>query len=151
MSQESHERVRDLADGLRLVVRTLVYVVFGGVALIAIVTVGSILGPMVALDLYIPPVAAWWTVFTAIAVQGVPFLLLGTLVSAAIGAFVPERVFSRLLPRNPARAVPCRAGRERGGRHPAGVRMRVGPGRRQPDAARCRPGRRACLPAVRAA
>ena len=106
MSQESHERVRELADGIRLVVRTLVYVVLGGAALIVIATVVSVLGPMFAVDLYTPPVAAWWTVFTAIAVQGVPFLLLGTLVSAAIGAFVPERVFSRLLPRNPALAVP---------------------------------------------
>jgi uncharacterized membrane protein YraQ (UPF0718 family) len=106
VSQESHERVRELADGIRLVVRTLVYVVLGGAALIVIATVVSVLGPMFAVDLYTPPVAAWWTVFTAIAVQGVPFLLLGTLVSAAIGAFVPERVFSRLLPRNPALAVP---------------------------------------------
>ncbi|MGI5456383.1 permease [Streptomyces sp. CA-249302] len=95
-----------MGDGLRLVVRALVYAVVGGTALLAIATVVSVLGPMLALDLYTPPVAAWWTVFTAIAVQGVPFLLLGTVVSAAIGAFVPERVFSRLLPRSPALAVP---------------------------------------------
>ncbi|MDF2271497.1 permease [Streptomyces coacervatus] len=95
-----------MGDGLRLAGRGLVYAVLGGVALIAIATVVSVLGPMVALDLYTPPVAAWWTVFTAIAVQGIPFLLLGTVVSAAIGAFVPERVFRRLLPRNPALAVP---------------------------------------------
>ncbi|MGW3283686.1 permease [Streptomyces sp. NPDC001002] len=97
---------RTVVDGVRLVVRALVYAVLGGSALIAIATVVSVLGPMLALDLYTPPVAAWWTVFTAIAVQGVPFLLLGTVVSAAIGAFVPERVFTRLLPRNPALAVP---------------------------------------------
>ncbi|MFJ9633600.1 permease [Streptomyces sp. NPDC101175] len=84
----------------------MVYAVLGGAALIAIATVVSVLGPMLALDLYTPPVAAWWTVFTAVAVQGVPFLLLGTVVSAAIGAFVPERVFTRLLPRNQALAVP---------------------------------------------
>ncbi|MGY1499427.1 permease [Streptomyces sp. QTS52] len=95
-----------MADGLRFVVRAFVYVVVGGVALIAIVTVASVLGPTVALDLYTPAVAAWWTVFTAVVVQGVPFLLLGTVVSAAIGAFVPERVFTRLLPRNQALAVP---------------------------------------------
>jgi uncharacterized membrane protein YraQ (UPF0718 family) len=98
-----------MADGLRLValgVRVLVYAALGGAALIAIVTVASVLGPTLALDLYTPPVAAWWTVFTAIAVQGVPFLLLGTVVSAAIGAFVPERVLTRLLPRNQALAVP---------------------------------------------
>jgi uncharacterized membrane protein YraQ (UPF0718 family) len=80
--------------------------VVGGVALIAIVTVGSVLGPMLALDIATPAMAAWWTVFTAIAVQGMPFLLLGTVVSAAIGAFVPERVFKRVLPKNPALAVP---------------------------------------------
>ncbi|MEW2401756.1 permease [Streptomyces sp. NPDC046862] len=95
-----------MADGVRLVVRALVYTVLGGVALIAIATVASVLGPALALDLATPAMAAWWTVFTAVVVQGVPFLLLGTLVSAAIGAFVPERVFSRLLPRNPALAVP---------------------------------------------
>ncbi|WP_128377672.1 permease [Streptomyces cavernae] len=89
-----------------MVARALVTLVFGGVALITIVTVASVLGPMLALDLYTPAVAAWWTVFTAIAVQGMPFLLLGTVVSAAIGAFVPERVFTRILPRNQALAVP---------------------------------------------
>ncbi|MFI9828184.1 permease [Streptomyces sp. NPDC051913] len=94
------------ADGLRIAVRALVYAVVGGAALLAIATVASVLGPTLALDLYTPPVAAWWTVFTAITVQGVPFLLLGTVVSAAIGAFVPERVFTRLLPRNQALAVP---------------------------------------------
>jgi uncharacterized membrane protein YraQ (UPF0718 family) len=99
-------RPGSVVDTVRLAVRTLVYVVVGGVALITIATVLSVLGPMVAIDLYTPPVAAWWTVFTAVVVQGVPFLLLGTLVSAAIGAFVPERVFGRLLPRNPALAVP---------------------------------------------
>lgn len=100
------ENQRNMADGLRIAVRALVYAVVGGAALIAIATVASVLGPTLALDLYTPPVAAWWTVFTAITVQGVPFLLLGTVVSAAIGAFVPERVFTRLLPRNQALAVP---------------------------------------------
>ncbi|MER5791977.1 permease [Streptomyces sp. NPDC001980] len=94
------------ADGLRLLTRAVVHVVLGGTALLAIATVASFLGPTLALDLYTPPVAAWWTVFTAVAVQGVPFLLLGTVVSAAIGAFVPERLFTRLLPRNQALAVP---------------------------------------------
>ncbi len=89
---------RTVADALRLAVRAIVYAVLGGAALLAIATVVSVLGPMLAIDLYTPPVAAWWTVFTAVAVQGVPFLLLGTVVSAAIGAFVPERVFTKLLP-----------------------------------------------------
>lgn len=105
-NQHYPARRRGLADGMRLAARTLVHLVLGGLALIAIGTVVSVLGPMVALDLATPAMSAWWTVFTAVAVQGVPFLLLGTLVSAAIGAFVPERVFSKLLPSNPALAVP---------------------------------------------
>ncbi|WP_053750932.1 permease [Streptomyces sp. MMG1533] len=100
------ENQRTAGDSVRLAVRALFYAVFGGAALLAIATVVSVLGPMLALDLYTPTVAAWWTVFTAVAVQGVPFLLLGTVVSAAIGAFVPEKVFKRLLPRNQALAVP---------------------------------------------
>ncbi|OQD53257.1 hypothetical protein BM536_027460 [Streptomyces phaeoluteigriseus] len=100
------QRQRTVADGLRVVVRALVYAVLGGTALLAVATVASVLGPTLALDLYTPPVAAWWTVFTAVVVQAVPFLLLGTVVSAAIGAFVPERVLRRLLPRSPVLAVP---------------------------------------------
>ncbi|MFF3484996.1 permease [Streptomyces sp. NPDC002701] len=101
------ERLRRSAgDGARTAFRALVYAVVGGGALITVATVGSVLGPMLALDLATPAAAAWWTVFTAVVVQGIPFLLLGTVVSAAIGAFVPERVFRRVLPRNPALAVP---------------------------------------------
>ncbi|MFF7447493.1 MULTISPECIES: permease [unclassified Streptomyces] len=100
------ENQRSVVDGVRFVVRALVYAVVGGAALLAIATVASVLGPTLALDLYTPPVAAWWTVFTAITVQAVPFLLLGTVVSAAIGALVPQRVLTRLLPRNQALAVP---------------------------------------------
>ncbi|MGP4043251.1 permease [Streptomyces sp. 2A115] len=100
------ENRRSLGDGARVVARALVYAVVGGVALIAIATVGSVLGPKFALDLATPAMAAWWTVFTAVVVQGIPFLLLGTVVSAAIGAFVPARVFRRVLPKNPALAVP---------------------------------------------
>ncbi|MFI7351601.1 permease [Streptomyces sp. NPDC049936] len=95
-----------LADAVRLTVRAGVNVLLGGFALLTIVTVAGVLGPMLALDLYTPPVAAWWTVFTAVVVQGVPFLLLGALVSAAVGTLVPERVFARLLPRSPALSVP---------------------------------------------
>ncbi|MFF6878124.1 MULTISPECIES: hypothetical protein [unclassified Streptomyces] len=39
------------ADGTRVVARPVVYVVVGGIALAAIGTVGSVLGPMVALDI----------------------------------------------------------------------------------------------------
>ncbi|MFF8289836.1 permease [Streptomyces sp. NPDC016309] len=53
-----------------------------------------------------PGFRAWQTICVALTVQALPFLLLGTLVSGAVNAFVPERVFSRALPRNPALAVP---------------------------------------------
>ncbi|WP_425576439.1 permease [Streptomyces glaucosporus] len=51
-------------------------------------------------------VQAWRTVCLAITVQAMPFLLIGTALSGAINAFVPERTFSRLLPKRPALAVP---------------------------------------------
>ncbi|MFJ4471912.1 permease [Streptomyces sp. NPDC089424] len=53
-----------------------------------------------------PAVQAWRTVCLAVTVQALPFLLLGTALSGAINAFVPARVFQRLLPRRPALAVP---------------------------------------------
>lgn len=53
-----------------------------------------------------PAVQAWRTVCLAVTVQALPFLLLGTALSGAINAFVPARVFHRLLPKRPALAVP---------------------------------------------
>ncbi|MEU9287750.1 permease [Streptomyces sp. NPDC048275] len=53
-----------------------------------------------------PAMQAWRTVCLAITIQAVPFLLLGTALSGAINAFVPARVFSRMLPRRPVLAVP---------------------------------------------
>ncbi|HYT09063.1 MAG TPA: permease [Mycobacteriales bacterium] len=48
----------------------------------------------------------WATVFVAICVQALPFLVLGVLLSAAIAVFVPPSVITRVLPRHPAAAVP---------------------------------------------
>ncbi|MEU1848240.1 permease [Streptomyces sp. NPDC019990] len=53
-----------------------------------------------------PAVQAWRTVALAVVVQAVPFMLLGTALSGAINAFVPASVFTRLLPKRPALAVP---------------------------------------------
>ncbi|MFD5074312.1 permease [Streptomyces sp. NPDC058371] len=53
-----------------------------------------------------PAVLAWRTVCLAVTIQALPFLLLGTALSGAINAFVPAQVFSRILPRRPALAVP---------------------------------------------
>ena len=46
------------------------------------------------------------TVFVAIIVQALPFLVLGVLLSAAIAAFVPRAFWQRALPSNPILAVP---------------------------------------------
>lgn len=54
-----------------------------------------------------PALQAWSTVFVAICLQALPFLVLGVLVSASVTALVPPSVFERLLPRNPVAAVPA--------------------------------------------
>ncbi|MGW2647379.1 permease [Streptomyces sp. NPDC001393] len=53
-----------------------------------------------------PAVQAWRTVCLAITVQALPFLLLGTALSGAINAFVPADLFTKVLPKRPALAVP---------------------------------------------
>ncbi|BDH08709.1 permease [Streptomyces seoulensis] len=53
-----------------------------------------------------PAVQAWRTVCLAITVQALPFLILGTVLSGAINAFVPADLFTRVLPRRAALAVP---------------------------------------------
>jgi uncharacterized membrane protein YraQ (UPF0718 family) len=53
-----------------------------------------------------PAVRAWSTVFVAVCLQALPFLVLGVLLSAAISTFVPASFFARALPRSPAAAVP---------------------------------------------
>ncbi|MBC6468297.1 permease [Actinomadura alba] len=52
---------------------------------------------------------AWATIFVAICVQALPFLVFGVTLSAAITAFVPPSFFNRVLPRRPAAAVPAAA------------------------------------------
>ena len=56
-----------------------------------------------------PAVAHWATIFVAITVQAMPFLVLGITVSAAIAAFVPDNFLPRVLPDRPALAVPVAA------------------------------------------
>jgi uncharacterized protein len=48
----------------------------------------------------------WATVFVAICVQALPFLVFGAAISAAISAFVPESFWRRALPRRGVLAVP---------------------------------------------
>ncbi len=51
-------------------------------------------------------VQAWVTIFVSVVIQASPFVVLGTVVSAAIAALVPPAFFARALPRRPALAVP---------------------------------------------
>ncbi|WP_432092394.1 permease [Streptomyces sp. bgisy100] len=53
-----------------------------------------------------PVIQSWTTVFVAVFVQALPFLVLGVLLSAVIAVFVPPAFFARALPRRPALAVP---------------------------------------------
>ncbi len=52
-------------------------------------------------------VQAWSTVFVAVVVQAVPFLVLGVVVSALIATYVPASFFRRVLPRSTMAAVPA--------------------------------------------
>ncbi|HZB29425.1 MAG TPA: permease [Streptosporangiaceae bacterium] len=78
----------------------------------AVWVVGSIVAVLVLGRLYIAPhlqirpLQAWSTVFLAICVQALPFLVFGVALSAAITTFVPPAFWTRALPRRPAAAVP---------------------------------------------
>ncbi len=53
-----------------------------------------------------PVMRSWMTVFVAVVIQALPFLVLGVLLSAIIVVFVPPGFFARALPERPALAVP---------------------------------------------
>lgn len=79
----------------------------GSVEVLAVVVVIILLGRGWLLSLIESPRALTLiTVFVSIMVQALPFLVLGTMLSAAITAFVPTRFFERALPSRPAAAVP---------------------------------------------
>jgi uncharacterized membrane protein YraQ (UPF0718 family) len=54
----------------------------------------------------VPALRTGATVFVAVCAQALPFLVLGVLISGAIAAFVPAKALRKMLPRNPALAVP---------------------------------------------
>ncbi|MEW2503664.1 permease [Amycolatopsis sp. CA-161197] len=57
-------------------------------------------------DLFdVPALRTGSTVFVAVCVQALPFLVLGVLISGAIAAFVPARVLERVLPKRAGAAV----------------------------------------------
>lgn len=71
------------------------------VLLTAVMFQGPVRGALAA-----PVMQSWMTVFVAVVVQALPFLVLGVLLSAAIAVFVPPSFFARALPKRPALAVP---------------------------------------------
>lgn len=53
-----------------------------------------------------PALQAWATVFVAIVLQAIPFLLLGTLLSSLLATFVRPETVTRMMPRRRVLAVP---------------------------------------------
>jgi uncharacterized protein len=93
---------RDRGDGERHADR--------GVALVLLVVALAALARPALEHLFDrPAIAQWATIFVAIAVQAMPFLVLGVSVSAAIAAFVPAGFLPRMLPSSPVLAVPVAA------------------------------------------
>jgi uncharacterized protein len=81
-----------------------------GIAVVVLVIItAAALRPALQDLLDRPAVAHWATIFVAIAIQAIPFLVLGVTISAAIAAFVPSGLLPRLLPQQPALAVPVAA------------------------------------------
>jgi uncharacterized protein len=79
----------------------------GSIDVITLVVIAMVLGREWLLGLIgSPRLQTLVTVFVSIMVQSMPFLILGTMLSAAITAFVPARFFQRALPRNHVAAVP---------------------------------------------
>ena len=74
------------------------------VTLLLLVLVG-LQGP-IRQALSAPVMQSWMTVFVAVLVQALPFLVLGVALSSAIAIFVPASFFARALPARPMLAVP---------------------------------------------
>jgi uncharacterized membrane protein YraQ (UPF0718 family) len=82
---------------------------WGIAVVLGVVAAAAVLRPFLVRLLDDPAVAHWATIFVAITVAAIPFLVLGISISAAIEAFVPAGLLPRLLPDRPALAVPVAA------------------------------------------
>jgi uncharacterized membrane protein YraQ (UPF0718 family) len=81
-----------------------------GVAIVALVVLAAALfRPLLEDLLDRPAIAHWATVFVAIVVQAMPFLVLGVTISAGVAAFVPGDLLARILPSRASLAVPAAA------------------------------------------
>jgi uncharacterized protein len=81
----------------------------GLVVVVLLVVAAAALRPVLQDLLDRPAVAHWATIFVAIAVQAMPFLVLGITVSAGIAALGPSGFLPRLLPDRPMLSVPVAA------------------------------------------
>ena len=81
----------------------------GLVVVVAVVIAAAALRPFLQRLLDQPAVGHWATIFAAITIQALPFLVLGIGISAAIAAFVPPGLLPRALPDRPIFAVPIAA------------------------------------------
>jgi uncharacterized protein len=80
---------------------------FGSVEALAVLLIGVVLfRGQISDALSHAALATWTTVFVAIVTQAMPFLVFGVVLSAVIAVFVPASFFARVLPSNPALAVP---------------------------------------------
>jgi uncharacterized protein len=74
--------------------------------LVLVVLLGVALQELIRGAVSAPVMQGWTTVFVAVVLQALPFLVIGVLLSAVIAVFVPSAFFARALPRRPALAVP---------------------------------------------
>jgi uncharacterized membrane protein YraQ (UPF0718 family) len=72
----------------------------------AVLLVAILARPLLVDALSVPVLQTAATVFVAVCVQALPFLVLGVLLSGAIAAFVSPAVLRRVLPARPEAAVP---------------------------------------------
>jgi len=77
--------------------------------LVGLVVGAALVRPFVADWLDAETLQSWATIFVAICVQALPFLVLGVVVSGAIAAYVPPAALARALPARPSLAVPVAA------------------------------------------
>ena len=81
----------------------------GLAALVIVVALAVVLQRMFAGALAADELQTWATIFLAICLQALPFLVLGVTLSAAISTLIPASFFRRWLPENTALAVPVAA------------------------------------------
>jgi uncharacterized membrane protein YraQ (UPF0718 family) len=74
--------------------------------LTALLLLVALTGHRLAVLLSATRVQTWMTIFLAVMIQAVPFLVFGVLLSSAIAVFVPASFWTRALPRQPRLAVP---------------------------------------------